>query len=164
MTSRDSFSRTGPRPEGVDDPPRAAPKGRSSRQGDAIIRALRAQATFRSAQDIHAALRDAGDGVGLTTVYRHLQSLVDSKAIDAVQTAGGETVYRLCASSTHHHHIVCRSCGRSDEIEAPDVERFTESVARDLGYAEVSHTLDIFGICRSCRITGAAPPQGPDVC
>lgn len=106
--------------------------------------------TFKSAQDIHASLRESGERVGLTTVYRHLQLLADAGTIDALSIASGETVYRLCRSGDHHHHIVCRVCARSVEVEAPDVERWTEAIASSLGYSDVSHTLDVFGVCRAC--------------
>lgn len=124
---------------------------RRTRQGDAILRVLRAEAGFRSAQDIHAMLRGEGDSVGLTTVYRHLQQLADAGVLDTVQVDSSETAYRLCLSDVHHHHIVCRRCGRSEEVEAPEVEAWAEDVARRLGYEEVSHALDIFGICSTCR-------------
>jgi Fur family ferric uptake transcriptional regulator len=106
---------------------------------------------FRSAQDIHAELRSAGETVGLTTVYRHLALLTEEGRLDALQTAEGELVYRRCHSDGHHHHVVCRLCGRGTEVELPDVERWAESTAADLGYSDVTHTLEIFGVCADCR-------------
>ena len=86
---------------------------------------------FRSAQDIHAELRAPGETVGLTTVYRHLALLTDEGQLDALQTADGELVYRRCHSEQHHHHVVCRQCGRGTEVELPDLERWAESTASD---------------------------------
>jgi Fur family ferric uptake transcriptional regulator len=106
---------------------------------------------FRSAQDIHAELRSAGETVGLTTVYRHLSLLTEEGQLDALQTAEGELVYRRCHSDQHHHHVVCRLCGRGTEVELADLERWAESTAADLGYSDVSHTLEIFGVCADCR-------------
>ncbi len=115
-----------------------------------MLRALKAADGFRSAQDIHAALRSAGESVGLTTVYRHLQLLADESAIDSLQSADGEVVFRECKSAHHHHHIVCRSCGTSVEIDAPAVETWADEVAEESGFTEISHTVEIFGICRRC--------------
>ncbi len=106
---------------------------------------------FRSAQDIHAALRASGETVGLTTVYRHLALLTDKGRLDALQTADGELVYRRCHSESHHHHVVCRRCGRGTEVELPDLERWAETTASDLGYSDVTHTVEIFGVCADCR-------------
>jgi Fur family ferric uptake transcriptional regulator len=106
---------------------------------------------FRSAQDIHAELRATGENVGLTTVYRHLALLTEEGQLDSLQTSDGELVYRRCHSAEHHHHVVCRLCGRGSEVEVPDLERWAESTAAALGYSDVTHTVEIFGICADCR-------------
>jgi Fur family transcriptional regulator, ferric uptake regulator len=124
---------------------------RRTRQGDAVLNIVLGSDNFRSAQDIHAELRAAGEPVGLTTVYRHLALLTDEGRLDALQTAVGELVYRRCHSESHHHHVVCRRCGRGTEVELPDLERWTEATARDLGYTDVTHTVEIFGLCAVCR-------------
>jgi Fur family ferric uptake transcriptional regulator len=124
---------------------------RRTRQGDAVLNVVLGSNNFRSAQDIHAELRTAGEAVGLTTVYRHLALLTDEGLLDALQTADGELVYRRCHSEQHHHHVVCRRCGRGSEVELPDLERWAESTASDLGYSDVTHTVEIFGVCAQCR-------------
>lgn len=125
--------------------------GRQTRQGQAVLNVVLGSDNFRSAQDIHAELRAAGETVGLTTVYRHLALLTDEGRLDALQTADGELVYRRCHSDQHHHHVVCRECGRGTEVELPDLERWAESTAADLGYTDVTHTVEIFGVCADCR-------------
>ena len=124
---------------------------RRTRQGDAVLNVVLGSDNFRSAQDIHAELRAAGEPVGLTTVYRHLALLTDVGRLDALQTADGELVYRRCHSESHHHHVVCRRCGRGTEVELPDLERWTETTARDLGYTDVTHTVEMFGLCADCK-------------
>jgi Fur family transcriptional regulator, ferric uptake regulator len=124
---------------------------RRTRQGDAVLNVVLGSDNFRSAQDIHAELRANGEAVGLTTVYRHLALLTDEGRLDALQTADGELVYRRCHSEQHHHHVVCRRCGRGSEVELPDLERWAESTAADLGYSDVTHTVEIFGVCAACR-------------
>jgi Fur family ferric uptake transcriptional regulator len=104
---------------------------------------------FRSAQEIHDLLRRNGDPVGLSTVYRTLQALADGGELDVLRTEEGESVYRRC-STTHHHHLVCRSCGRTVEVEGPTVERWSDAVAAEHGFTDVSHTLEIFGTCPAC--------------
>jgi Fur family transcriptional regulator, ferric uptake regulator len=124
---------------------------RVTRQGQAVLDVVVSSEHFRSAQDIHAQLRSSGQAVGLTTVYRHLALLTEDGQLDALQTADGELVYRRCHSDQHHHHVVCRQCGRGSEIELPDLERWAESTASGLGYTDVTHTVEIFGLCADCR-------------
>jgi Fur family ferric uptake transcriptional regulator len=122
---------------------------RPTRQRRAVAAVMQRFDDFRSAQEIHDLLRRDGEKVGLTTVYRALQSLFDGGAVDMLRTEGGEAVYRRCSTS-HHHHLVCRSCGRTVEVEGPTVERWADEVADRHGFTEVSHTLEIFGTCPSC--------------
>ena len=125
-------------------------KQRSTRQRAAVADVLEGVEDFRSAQDIHALLRSRGDAVGLTTVYRTLASLAEAGEVDAIRTTEGETVYRRCATSRHHHHLVCRSCGRTVEVQGPAVERWAERVAGEAGFVDVTHTLEVFGTCATC--------------
>lgn len=116
---------------------------------DAVRQALAAAGTFVSAQDLHAQLRAAGDRIGLTTVYRALSAMAEAGEAD-VLTADGQQVYRACGSGEHHHHLVCRSCGRTVEVSGPAVERWAEAMGRQHGFADVTHTLEIFGTCGDC--------------
>ncbi len=122
---------------------------RATRQRAAISALLENLDEFRSAQEIHDELRRRGEGIGLTTVYRTLQSLAANELVDTLRTDTGESVYRRC-SEHHHHHLVCRACGSTVEIQGGDVEAWAAEVARDHGFAEVSHTIEIFGICGDC--------------
>jgi Fur family ferric uptake transcriptional regulator len=107
---------------------------------------------FRSAQDIHGLLLDRGTKIGLRTVYRTLQQLADAGAVDVMRTGDGEAVYRRC-STGHHHHLVCRRCGRTVEVEGPAVERWAERVAKDHGFTDIGHTIEVFGMCSECSAT-----------
>ena len=133
---------------------------RVTKQGEAVDAVLRDADGFRTAQDLFAELRRRGESVGLTTVYRHLKVLADSGAIDVVHRPDGEAQFRLCGKGTgkgtvgeadghddHHHHLVCRVCGRAVEVGGADLEEWAERVAAAAGYTDVSHTVEIFGLC-----------------
>ena len=122
---------------------------RQTRQRTAVRTALDARDGFVSAQQLHEELRRRGESVGLTTVYRCLQSLADAGEVDVLVNDDGEAVYRRC-SAEHHHHLVCRDCGRTVEIAGPAVEEWAETVAREHGFSDVSHTLEVFGTCGDC--------------
>jgi Fur family ferric uptake transcriptional regulator len=122
---------------------------RRTRQRTAVKAALEGRNDFMSAQQLHDLLRHQGDSVGLTTVYRSLQALADAGEVDLLVTDDGETVYRRC-SPEHHHHLVCRSCGRTVEIAGPAVETWADAIAREHGFTQISHTLELFGLCSRC--------------
>lgn len=122
---------------------------RPTRQRQVVADALAELETFSSAQEIHALLAERGENVGLATVYRTLQLFAESGSLDALRGDDGETRYRQC-SSGHHHHLVCRTCGRTVEVEGPTVERWADRVASEHGFTDVSHTLEIFGQCAEC--------------
>ena len=121
-----------------------------TRQRTAVSAALEQAAGFESAQALHDRMRRAGESVGLTTVYRHLQSLADAGEVDVLRTSDGEAVYRRCGGDDHHHHLVCRSCGATVEVTGPEVEKWAAKVARTHGFRDVSHTVEVFGTCRDC--------------
>lgn len=125
------------------------PQVRSTKQRSAISALLDETSEFRSAQELHDELRKRGEGIGLTTVYRTLQTLADSGSVDVLRTGNGECVYRRC-STGHHHHLVCRHCGRTAEVQGPAVETWAKKVAEQHGFTDVSHTVEVFGTCTSC--------------
>ncbi len=134
---------------------------RTTRQRAAVVAVFDELEGFHSAQEVHARLRGAGDSVGLSTVYRAVQALADDGELDSIRTDSGEALYRRC-STRHHHHLVCRVCGRTVEVAGPTVERWADRVADEHGFADVSHTLEIFGTCGDCR-DAPARPERPEV-
>src|SRR6201987_160194 len=122
---------------------------RSTRQRAAISSLLETLADFRSAHELHDELRRRGENIGLTTVYRTLQSRAAAGMVDTLRTDTGESVYRRC-SEHHHHHLVCRGCGSTIEVGDHEVEEGAGQVAAKHGFSEVSHTIEIFGTCSDC--------------
>ena len=120
---------------------------RSTRQKRAIAAVLAASEGFRSAQDIHAQLRAGGQRVGLTTVYNQLRALAAAGDVDVLRAEDGENLYRRCASDSHHHHLLCRTCGATVEIDSHQLETLTEKLAAEAGFTDVTHTVEIVGTC-----------------
>jgi len=124
--------------------------GRSTRQKRALAAVVDEAQEFRSAQELHEALRARGEQVGLTTVYNQLRALAESGLVDTLRSADGETLYRRCDTSGHHHHLLCRVCGRTVEVAGSTVERWAEKVAAEAGFVDVAHTVEVVGTCPSC--------------
>jgi len=128
---------------------------RNTWQRSAVRDALADSVGFVSAQTLHAGLRAEGSTIGLATVYRALGDLAEAGEADQLQQ-DGEALFRACTSGKHHHHLICRECGRTVEIEADAVESWARSVAAAHGFTEPSHVVDVFGVCPEC--TAAARP------
>lgn len=128
----------------------ARPVRRITKQRVAIGELLNKADSFKSAQALHSELRESGDSTGLATVYRTLQAMVEMGEVDAIRTDEGEMVYRRCETLGHHHHLVCRNCGKTVEIEARLVERWASQVAHEHGFRDAGHDLELFGLCSDC--------------
>lgn len=100
-------------------------------------------------------LVDGGDTVGLATVYRTLQVLADAGEVDALRSPDGEVRYRRCVGTGHHHHLVCRECGRTEELDAAAVEEWVAAMAARSGFRDVEHTIELFGRCAACTAAAA---------
>jgi len=125
------------------------PAKRRTWQREAVVAALAEAGGFVSAQALHASLRDTGSTIGVATVYRALADLAEEGRVDQLQH-DGEALYRACASRAHHHHLICRSCGRTVEISAAPVEAWARAVAAEHGFTEAEHVVDVFGLCAEC--------------
>lgn len=103
---------------------------------------------FHSAQEIHEMLAEKGDRVGLATVYRNLQQLAESGDVDMLRM-GDEHVYRACEPH-HHHHLLCRVCGRTAELSEGEVDEWLRAVTTRHGFTMTNHSLELVGLCTDC--------------
>jgi len=122
---------------------------RHTRQRAAVGSIMATLDEFRTAQEVHARLRERGESIGLATVYRTLARMASDGEVDALRTPDGVAAYRRC-SAGHHHHLVCRECGRAVEVNPPDLEAWAEQVAREFGFTRIEHELELFGRCPDC--------------
>ncbi|CAM3701328.1 Fur family transcriptional regulator [Occultella aeris] len=128
---------------------------RMTRQRAAVSEVLADTEDFRSAQQLHDMLREAGHSVGLATVYRTMQTLAENGDVDVLRNAEGESLFRRCRKQVHHHHLVCRVCGRTVELDAGIVEQWAAEVGQSHGFVDVEHTAELFGTCAECTAAGA---------
>ena len=130
---------------------------RPTRQRIAITDELARSRAFRSAQQIHAALTEHGHRVALATVYRALQAMAAGGEVDVIRTHDAQARYRLC-SSGHHHHLLCRRCERTVEVEDLGVEAWAAQVAARHGFVDIEHVVELVGTCADCRDRPRAQP------
>ena len=130
---------------------------RTTKQRLAIRALFDDESFFLTAQQVHDQLRERGDQVGLATVYRNLQTMTEDVELDAIRAEDGEMTYRRC-SSAHHHHLVCRKCGKAVEIGPEKIlEDWARDIAAEYGFSETGHELELFGICSKCSIARTEP-------
>lgn len=122
---------------------------RNTKQRQDVWRALETTADFVSAQQLYQVLKQQGSTIGLATVYRTLNSLAEEGSADALSVEG-ENLFRAC-SPGHHHHLICRVCGKTTEIEASAVESWAHQVAAEHGFHDPRHVVDVFGTCPACQ-------------
>lgn len=122
---------------------------RNTWQREAVREALSSTEGFVSAQGLHLSLHKSGSPIGLATVYRALADLAAEGDADTLQSPEGESLYRACTSG-HHHHLICRKCGLTVEIEADPVEAWARAAAAANGFTDAQHVVDVFGLCPAC--------------
>ena len=123
---------------------------RNTWQREAVRDALDATDGFISAQALHSALHASGSPIGLATVYRALGDLASNGEADSLQSPDGEALYRACSTTGHHHHLICRQCGRSADVEDAGLQAIVGLIGERSGYVIDSHRLELFGLCPEC--------------
>jgi Fur family transcriptional regulator, ferric uptake regulator len=123
---------------------------RSTRQRSAVLDALSAEPNDATAQAIHRRLVDAGEPIGLATVYRTLELLSTHGVVDAMSHRRGELCFRLCGNQ-HHHHLVCEECHRVVEVGDCDLSEWLEGLAMEHEFVIAGHTVEVTGVCVACQ-------------
>lgn len=129
--------------------PAVSPR-RQTEQREAIESHLKRAHKPVTAQELFLELRDGGRNIGLATVYRNLNRLVEEGSADAFRADSGEQAFLHCGEG-HHHHLACRICGRVEEIrDCRALEEWTRRVAGAHRFAAVEHRAELVGVCDDC--------------
>ena len=97
-----------------------------------------------SAEDVYKALLEAGEEVGLATVYRVLTQFEQAGLVERHNFDGGHSVFEL-DSGEHHDHMVCISTGQVLEFHNDEIERLQKKVGDGLGFELTGHNLILYG-------------------
>lgn len=103
-----------------------------------------------SAEEIYKILSDAGNDVGLATVYRVLTQFESAGLVTRHHFEGGTSVFEL-NQGEHHDHILCVKCGRVEEFVDEVIEQRQKAIAAKAGFSMTDHCLYIYGICQECQ-------------
>ncbi len=124
---------------------------RSTRQKRDLLAVLQSIDRFMSAQELHRFLTEQGSTIGIATVYQHLRRLTQTGEVETSVGDDGETRYRMCPATGHHHHMVCTACGATRDIGSDLVETWARETAARMGYSLSEHVVELRGLCPSCQ-------------
>jgi len=97
--------------------------------------------------------------IGRATVFRALEMLTSLHIVERLDLPSGSHAYVVCDPTEHHHHLVCSTCGRSEDVADGELARLVDEIAQRNGYRIESHRLELFGTCPGCA--AASPDSGP---
>jgi len=123
--------------------------GRSPHR-DAVLATLQEAQRALTAQELHQAIADREQRIGLATVYRALDVLTREGQVATLPASSREQRYVTC-SREHHHHVVCTECGHVAEVHLCPVDAVQGAAEQESGFELTSHVLDFFGRCPACR-------------
>lgn len=104
-----------------------------------------------SAEDIHSILRERASEIGLATIYRTLELLVEMNIIHRVDFGDGRNRYEITPHQGHrHHHLICLNCGEVLEVKEDLLNQLEEIIEQDNGFKIMDHSLKFYGYCRHC--------------
>lgn len=108
-----------------------------------------------SAEDVYRQLLTSELDIGISTVYRVLNQLVDASVLLRHTFEAGHAVYEL-NEGAHHDHLICLSCGRVEEFHDDAIESRQERVANERGFVLRDHALALYGVCPACQTSAGA--------
>ncbi len=132
-------------------PPQHLPYGtrRVSAARRAIAQAARSLPGAFTVETLHAAACELMTGIGLATVYRAVAAMVESGYLVALPGADQRTMYAVCDEPSHHHHLLCTTCGLVAPVACP-IDEASMRAAREAGFTVTHHDVILYGTCARC--------------
>ncbi|HVA38926.1 MAG TPA: Fur family transcriptional regulator, partial [Candidatus Dormibacteraeota bacterium] len=121
----------------------------ATRTRERVVAVLRDERRYLTAHAVHDILVARGVSISLSTVYRTLELLVDLGVAATHPDESGQTAYVFCTVA-HHHHAICRRCGRVEEVGCGPLERFARDLRTGQGFELEDHSIELYGRCAAC--------------
>ncbi len=116
-----------------------------------IYKELSQTQTPLSAQELYQSLTKKQRRIGLTSIYRCL-NLLESMGMAFKISDGSNVRYKLCELENHHHHMVCKNCGKILEFDLCEIQSWSEKIIESTGFQITEHHLEFYGFCKECRL------------
>ncbi len=117
----------------------------------ALVELIAEQRGHFTAAGLMAEARREQIRVGRATVFRTLDLLTEIEALERLDLPSGEHAYVACEPEQHHHHVICRSCGKSVDVDDSGLQSVVREIAGRSGYKIDSHRLELYGLCPACQ-------------
>ena len=118
---------------------------------EAVLELLSDQNCCLTAQEIFDELRGSGRFVGIASVYRGLDLLVDLGLVQRMDVGGGGARFQpVRPDGEHHHHLVCDDCGKVEAFHDEPLERTLVALGTRAGYDLAGHDVVLRGACGDC--------------
>lgn len=128
---------------------------RSTEQRRTIIDSFFDQSEHLTVDELLELVRAKDARIGYATVYRTLKMLADSGIVVEHRFGDGYTRFELADSESHHDHLICLTCGKITEFEAPAIEELQDKIAARYGFKVLEHKHELYGTCKECLETAA---------
>ena len=125
---------------------------KATRQRDVIVETFFSQHGHLSVDELLTKVTERDATIGAATVYRTMKILTDAGLASARHFEGGQTRYEAALDRHHHDHLICTACHTIVEFENERIEELQDRVAEEHGFQVAHHKLELYGLCRSCRI------------
>ena len=122
----------------------------------AIVRLLDSHSVPLTLAEIHEKVQ--AEGCDFATVFRFISILEKKELVQRVAWIDGTTRHEM-RGQHHHHYLICRTCHKVEPIDECVVERFEDQIAKERGYASLSHSLQLSGVCPKCQKTAVKSPR-----
>jgi len=109
------------------------------------------------ADELYLRLKERHAKASRATVYRTLTLLVSSGLVRKMDLGDGRSTYEHVLGHPHHDHLVCVKCGCILEFHHSGIEELQMQVCRDFDFKMLSHTQQIYGICKKCSMKENTP-------
>jgi Fur family transcriptional regulator, ferric uptake regulator len=126
-----------------------------------VLQLLQQQSDHLSADEVYRRLVDAGESIGIASVYRILAQFENAGLVSRHQFDGTTAVYEL-ERGHHHDHLICQDCGEIVEFIDEEIEQRQRQIASELGFTLADHALTLFGRCQRPDCENRKPGRSLD--
>ncbi|KXS49130.1 Fur family transcriptional regulator, ferric uptake regulator [Halanaerobium congolense] len=104
-----------------------------------------------TAEDLFAAVKKKDQDIGMATIYRTLELMQNLKIINVHDFNEDSRIYELYSEESHHHHLICKKCGKLVEFSDQDIDYLESELEAKYDFKVTEHKLRFYGYCRDCK-------------
>lgn len=105
-----------------------------------------------STEEVYSMVKRKNPEIGLATVYRTLDLLVELEILQKMDFGDGKARFELNDRDVHHHyHLICLNCGKVQEFDLDLLGLPEDSIHKQTGFEITNHKLKFYGYCSDCR-------------